>query len=226
MPTPQIAKHWRHGRASKGLYVEVNLMSFRSVATYVNDTCIGLSRLRSGEEPPLKDEDTALSAMSDFHQVCPVKVEPEWKIDAAPQIMIDARARNLLVASDGQMIGLITADDIQGQKPLQFLRGSDCVHSKCRHEAIEVADIMTPVAALPSLRLEDVRKARIGDIVKTFCKTRQTHLLVTERKNDQGSGTGGWISGAKIERRRGVSPTQASAARIEQEISMFPRLPA
>ena len=166
-------------------------------------------------------EDAALSAMVDFHQVCPVTVEPERKIDAALQNMIGARVRTLLVVSDGQMIGLITAYDIQGQKPLQFLRGSDCIHLKCRHEDIEVADIMTPVAALPTLRFDDVREARIGDIVETFRKTRQTHLLVTERKSDQGSGIRGLISRTEVERRLGVSPAQASAARIERETSMF-----
>jgi hypothetical protein len=62
--------------------------------------------------------------------------------------MIGARVRTLLVMADGQMIGLITACDIQGQKPLQFLRGSDCIHPRCRHEDIEIADIMPPLEGL------------------------------------------------------------------------------
>lgn len=174
-----------------------------------------------GEETTLLEEDMALTAMLDFRWVCPVTVEPERKIDAALQNMIGARVRTLLVMLDGSMIGLITAYDIQGQKPLQFLRGSDCIHQKCRHEDIEVADIMTPMQALPTLRLEDVCKARIGDIVETFRKTQQTHLLVTDRQDDQRVEIRGLISRTEIERRLGISPVQASAAQIEQETTMF-----
>ncbi|MDE2278162.1 MAG: hypothetical protein KGK06_09060 [Xanthomonadaceae bacterium] len=163
----------------------------------------------------------ALAAMVDFHWVCPVAVEPEQKIDAALQNMIGARVRTLLVMVDGHMTGLITAYDIQGQRPLQFLRGSDCIHQKCRHEDIEVADIMTPVNALPALRFEDVCKARIGDIVETFRKTRQTHLLVTDQQNDQRPEIRGLISRTEIERRLGTSPVNVSAAQIEQETTMF-----
>lgn len=201
-------------------------MSFRPVATHVAGSPVAVSKCRTGEETPLMNEDTALTAMVDFHWVCPVTVEPEQKIGAALQNMIGARVRTLLVMADGRLVGLITAYDIQGQKPLRFLRGSDCIHPQCRHEDIEVVDIMTPVEVLATLRFEDVRKARIGDIAETFRQTRQTHLLVTDRQDDQRTEIRGFISRTEIERRLGTSPAQASAARIEQETSMFSRLTA
>ncbi len=201
-------------------------MSFHPVATHFIDVAVAVSRLRTGEETPLIYEDAARSAMVDFHRACPLTVEPELQIGAALQKMIGAGVRTLLVVVDRHMTGLITAYDIQGQKPLQFLRGSDCIHPKCRHEDIEVADIMTPVGTLPTLRFEDVRYARIGDIVETFRKTRQTHLLVTDRQDDQSTEIRGLISRTEIERRLGISPAEASTARIEQETSMFTRLTA
>ncbi|KZC38045.1 MULTISPECIES: CBS domain-containing protein [Rhodanobacter] len=176
-------------------------------------------------ESSLKDEDPALAVMVDFHRVCPVTVEPERSIDEALQRMIDARVRTLLVLVKESMLGLITAYDIQGQKPLQFLRGSNCTHPKCRHEDIEVADIMTAVESLPTLRVEDIRKARTGDILETFRETRQTHLLITERQDDERDEIRGLISRTEIERRLGISPVLASMVRTEMETSMFPRLP-
>ncbi len=199
-------------------------MSFHPAATHVNGVPVMVARLRTGEETPLMNEDTALTTMVDFHWVCPATVEPEQKIGAALQSMVGVRVRTLLVMSDTQMVGLITAYDIQGQKPLQFLHGPECIHEKCRHEDIEVADIMTPVGALPTLRFEDVHKARIGDIVETFRQTRQTHLLVTDQQDDQRTVVRGLISRTEIERRLGISLAEASATRIEQEASMFSRL--
>ncbi len=196
-------------------------MSFHPVATHVNGVPVAVARLRTGEETPLINEDMASAAMVDFRLVCPVSVEPTQKIGVALQNMIEARVRTLLVMSDVHMVGLITAYDIQGQKPLQFLRSSDCIHPRCRHEDIEVADITTPVEALPTLRYEDVHKARIGDIVETFRETRQPHLLVTDQQDDQRIVIRGLISRTEIERRLGISLAQASTARIEREASTF-----
>lgn len=197
-------------------------MTFRPVATHIDPAPIAISKCRTSEDIPLIDEDPALTAMVDFQWICPVTVKPEQKIDAALQNMIGARVRTLLVMTSEHMIGLITAYDIQGQKPLQFLYGSDCIHAKCRHEDIEVADIMTPVEALPTLRLEDVRKARIGDILETFRETRQTHLLVTDEQGDQRMAVRGLISRSEIERRLGLSASHASVFLTEQELSTFP----
>jgi hypothetical protein len=201
-------------------------MSFRPVATHINDFSVAVSPCRIGEETPLLEEQSALTAMVDFHWVCPVTVDPGQKIAAALQSMIGARVRTLLVIAEGHMIGLITSYDIEGPKPLQFLSGYGCIHAKCQHEDIEVADIMTPVDALPTLRFEDVGKARIGDIVETFRETRRTHLLITDRPDDGRVLVRGLISGTEIERRLGMSSAHVSAARIALETSVFSRLTA
>ncbi len=201
-------------------------MSFRPVATHVNGISVAVSPCRMGEETPLLEEESALTAMVDFHWVCPVTVEPGQKIAAALQNMIGARVRTLLVMAEDHMIGLITSYDIEGPKPLQFLSGSGCIHAKCQHEDIEVADIMTPVEALPTLRFEDVGKAQIGDIVETFRETRRTHLLVTDRQDDGRILVRGLISGTEIERRLGMLSAHVSAARIELETAVLFRLTA
>lgn len=109
---------------------------------------------------------------------------------------------------------------------MQFLSGSDCIHAKCRHEDIEVADIMTPLPSLPTLRLEAVVKARVGDILETFRASRQSHLVVTDCLDGQRSTVRGLISRMELERRLGISSSHASAAQAEREASMLSRVTA
>lgn len=198
-------------------------MKFYALATHTHRTTTVLPRHHEHEAAPLTDSDPAVTVMVDFANACPLTVEPERSIDAALQDMIGGGVRTLLVMTKGHVTGLITAYDIQGQKPLQFLHGSDCIHPNCRHQDIEVADIMTPVEALPTLQFADVLKARIGDLLETFRETRQTHLLVTDRQDDQRTVVRGLISRTRIEQRLGISPILASAARTEQELSTFSR---
>lgn len=198
-------------------------MKFHSLATHTQHTTAVLPRHHEHEAAPLTESDPAIAVMADFANACPLTVEPGRSIDAALQDMIDGGVRTLLVMTKGNVTGLITAYDIQGQKPLQFLHGSDCIHPNCRRRDIEVADIMTPVEALPTLQLADVLKARIGDLLETFRETRQTHLLVTDPQNDRHTVVRGLISRTKIEQRLGISPILVSAARTEQELSTFLR---
>jgi len=201
-------------------------MKFHALATHTHRTTAVLPRHHEHEAATLTDADPAVTVMVDFANACPLTVEPGRSIDAALQDMIGGGVRTLLVMTRGHVTGLITAYDIQGQKPLQFLHGSDCIHPNCRHQDIEVADIMTPVEVLPTLQFADVLKARIGDLLETFRETRQTHLLVTDRQDDQHTVVRGLISRTRIEQRLGISPILASAARTEQELSTFPRLAA
>lgn len=60
--------------------------------------------------------------------------------------------------------------------------------------------------------------------METFGKTRQPHFLATDRWDDGCILVRGLISRTEIERRLGMSPAHASAARIELETSVFSRL--
>ncbi|TAM99715.1 MAG: CBS domain-containing protein [Rhodanobacteraceae bacterium] len=201
-------------------------MKFHSLVAHTCHITAVLPRRKDRQAASLTEADPATCVMVDFTSACPLTVEPERKIDAALQNMIDAGVRTLLVVEKEHVTGLITAYDIKGQKPLQFLSGSDCIHPRCRHEDIEVGDIMTGVEALPVLRLADVRRACIGDIWETFRETRQTHLLVMDRPDDSHDEIRGLISLTEIERLLGLLPVRASAARIEMEASMVSRVTA
>lgn len=64
-------------------------------------------------------EDRALEVMTDLTRVPVVLVDPEVDIEAAMRIMVRRNVRSLFAVSvDNEVLGLITATDLLGEKPL------------------------------------------------------------------------------------------------------------
>ncbi len=158
----------------------------------------------------LTDDDTARAVMTDFAHVQPVSVAHSRHIDDALQDMIQAGVRSLLVIAEGVVVGLITSYDVQGEKPIQFLQGPDCIHDSCLHRDVLVEDIMVRWDALPKLSLDTLGKQRIGDLRLTFARHPEwMHLLVVEAQVD-GCFVRGIVSRTRLERALAV-PAQAAA---------------
>lgn len=124
----------------------------------------------------LQPGDPAVRAVTDFTREHPVTVDAERQIDDALNDMIRLGVRALLVAKDQRLVGLITSYDIQGEKPLQFLRSSNYN----RHQDIRVADLMTPWDQLLAVEWGSIQSARAGDLLRVFEESGLTHLLVIE----------------------------------------------
>jgi len=73
------------------------------------------------------------------------------------------------------VLGLITATDIQGEKPLLFHQ-----ELHLRYEEIMVRDIMTPKSLLEVMLMEDVLHASVADIVTTLRTAGRRHALVLD----------------------------------------------
>ncbi len=131
---------------------------------------------RHSQQQALQLDSPALDAMTDFRKTPPLFTSPTTVIDDAHQKMIHCGVRLLFVLqSDRRLAGLITANDILGEKPYQYL----LEHGGNRAEIL-VQDIMTPVNQLEALSLEDVQSARLGHIVATLNNVGRQHLLVVE----------------------------------------------
>jgi hypothetical protein len=84
-------------------------------------------RLRGSLEAALSRSSPGVGAMTDFSTETPARVVPGRHIDDALQDMIRAGIRSLLVVDEGAaVLGLITAADILGTRPLQFLQNPLC----------------------------------------------------------------------------------------------------
>lgn len=168
----------------------------------------------------LSEASPALEVVVDFCRESAITIDPQQRIDVALRDMVRAGVRTLLVVADGRVEGLITAYDIQGEKPIRFMQSSDCIHHpKCRHEDVQVADIMTPLAKLPMLSMADIATASVGSVRETFRHTGHTHLLVTETHADGPLRIRGLVSRVQVERQLDVSSNAADMHLIEHEIA-------
>ncbi|ADJ27067.1 CBS domain-containing protein [Nitrosococcus watsonii] len=119
----------------------------------------------------------AIDVMTDLRRVKAVTISSDLSIDSALQKMISEGVRLLLVtASDGAVIGAITAHDILGEKPIRLISQEHMPHSE-----IQVADVMTPRNQLEALDMEDVYQASVGNVVEVLREARRQHALVLDR---------------------------------------------
>ena len=77
--------------------------------------------------------------MTDLKIVSAQTISPDVPMETANRKMISNGVRLLLVVDDEQrVLGLITASDILGEKPMQYVQKTGCTHDE-----ILVRDIMT-----------------------------------------------------------------------------------
>ena len=159
-------------------------------------------------------EDSALLVMTDFERISAVLIRPDDRIDEANLRMIQRGVRLLLVADAHRIVaGLITANDILGEKPMQIIteRGG-------RRHDIVVRDIMTPQDRLEVLDLRDVQRARVGQILATLKESGRQHALVVDSDGEGRQRVRGMFSLTQIARQLGVAIQPSEVARAFYEI--------
>src|SRR4051812_14569391 len=135
-------------------------------------------------------------------------------VEEAHRRMIQRGVRLLLVVDQNrQVVGVITATDILGEKPMQAVsqRG-------IRREELIVRDVMTPQERLEGLDVSDVRAARVGHVVSTLRQSGRQHALVVERDANGRMLVRGVFSATQIARQLGVAIPTSEIARTFSEI--------
>lgn len=146
-------------------------------------------------------DDPALNVLTDFQRVTAVIILAGDTLDEAHRRMIQRGVRLLLVVDqDRKVVGVITASDILGEKPVQTL-----VERGIRREELVVRDIMTTQERLEVLDLADVRVAKVGHIVATLRKSGRQHALVVEIGEGGRHTVRGVFSATQIARQLGVA---------------------
>jgi CBS domain-containing protein len=160
-------------------------------------------------------ESPALAVMTDLQRVTAITIGPGSSIETANQRMIDAGVRLLLVVEgDQRIVGLITATDVLGEKPLKHRQRTGGTFSE-----ILVQDIMTPQDALDVLQLRDVFRARVGDIVATLKGFGRQHALVVERNGEnEAQRARGIFSATQIGRQLGMNVVPGEIASTFAEL--------
>lgn len=158
--------------------------------------------------------DPAINVMTDLNKVSVVSVRAKTSMDRANAKMIRYGVRLLLVLDDNdQVAGLLTAADVLGEKPMRYLQNMGGTHAD-----IMVRDIMTTQRELEALKIEDVKKAEVGQIVASLKKSHRQHALVVAEGLDGKQSVCGLFSITQIARQLGAQVQSFELARTFAEI--------
>ncbi|HET7175003.1 MAG TPA: CBS domain-containing protein [Gammaproteobacteria bacterium] len=161
----------------------------------------GAHLVRSAHELPsdVTPAHPAFDAMTDLRHVTPAAIELDASLNKAEERMKHTQVRLLFVLDEARrLLGLVTLNDIHGERPLRVQRDLGVTHAELR-----VKDIMTPVGQLETLSMRDVEDARIGDIILTLKRSGRQHMLVVER-TAEGDAVRGIFSSTRIGRQLGT----------------------
>jgi len=189
----------------------------------MNDTPLPTFRFPGGTriaqvQPPQREPVTlaspALAVMTDLTEIRAATVQSQTSLANAELKMIHQGVRLLFVIDEmPQVEGIVTAADIQGDKPLRLVQ-----QRQLRHSEISVADVMTPLAALDGIDFAALARATVGQVVATLLKFGHPHLLVVE--GTPGGGPlriRGLVSQAQVERQLGTPlPTMEIASTFSE----------
>ncbi|MFA5915397.1 MAG: CBS domain-containing protein [Burkholderiales bacterium] len=169
-----------------------------------------------GQDPERVGIDSpALAVMTDLRQIPAATIDLEAPLDAANRFMIRRGVRLLLVTDDErQVLGLITANDVLGEKPVQF-----GLERGIKRQDIRVSDIMTPRERLEVLLYADLLRAEVGHIVATLQHAGRQHALVIDHGGDgELPAVRGIFSASQIARQLGMAIQTTEVAQTFAEI--------
>ncbi len=156
----------------------------------------------------------ALDVMTDLRHTHSALIEPQTTMEAAHAYMVQRGVRMLLVMSvEKNLVGIITATDILGEKPLRFSQ-----ERRVKHNEILVSDIMTPLDKLAAMSLADVSHAKVGEIIASLRESGRQHTLVMNTLADSKVEICGIFSTTQIERQLGTAIPSTGVATTFAEL--------
>ncbi|MEJ2509675.1 MAG: CBS domain-containing protein [Gammaproteobacteria bacterium] len=161
-------------------------------------------------------DDPAINVLTDLAKVTAVTIGPTATLKDANAKMINNRVRLLLVIdSENTVLGLITATDILGEKPMRYMQ---MVNARSPDEVL-VRDIMTPRQTLEVIQMVDVEKATVGDVVASLRREGRQHALVVDIDEDSmNQMIRGIFSASQIGRQLGIKIETAEIAKTFAEL--------
>lgn len=157
----------------------------------------------------------AIDVMTDLKQIVAATVGADVLLSHANHLMISRGVRSLLVTNGkGDVVGLLTATDVLGEKPMQ------CVQKNgIKHEEITVKDVMTRQEDIEVLTLKQVMQAKVVDVIETLKTHNRNHALVVDTDAPSGRQmVRGIFSASQIARQLGVATQIHSVAKTFAQI--------
>ena len=144
-------------------------------------------------------DDPASAVLTDLRIASSVVVPIDEPLEDARRLMQHAGVRMAFVLdAAGGVTGLVTAADLQGERPLQAATRRGVAYGD-----LAVADVMTPVAHWSAIEARALARARVGDVVASFRATGQRYLIVVEADAGGAVAIRGVFSANRVERALG-----------------------
>lgn len=141
--------------------------------------------------------EAATSVMTDFSERHSVTVAAGASLDSALEHMkhTGVRCAFVLDATGQRVIGMITAYDIMGDRPMQIAQASGVSRAE-----LTVRNVMHALPDCPVLDLDDVARSTVGDIMELFEESGLTHIPVVESNGGGKRRLRGMFSASRIRR--------------------------
>jgi CBS domain-containing protein len=162
--------------------------------TLVTNTCFQISGLDPWHADP---QDPALTVMTDFRERASVTVPETALIDEALEHMRHTGVRCAFAIDDRRsiVVGLITAYDVTGEKPMQFMQAEAIPRRE-----VQVRDIMREISECPVADIKQIELATVAAVSNMFAKNQLTHVPVVETSDNGEQRLRGLLSAAKVKR--------------------------
>ena len=139
-------------------------------------------KLKLQSTPELvREDDPASYVMQPLTSTKTLFIQYDDNINTATQAVKIHHTPLLLVMEGDSLVGLISSEDLLGEKPITLQQ-----KSRIQREDITVKMLMTPLKDILVMTLEDVMHARVGNIVATLKQLNQHYALVTSNNDDKG----------------------------------------
>jgi len=176
---------------------------------------------RQAQTVPLQAPGTAV--MTDLDKSPMVTVEADTQIDDALRLMKNAGVRSAIVVDErGGLLGLVTAYDILGEKPVRLIQLAGRGSPARGRADIAVAAVMEPASRWQVVDVSELQRCTVADVVETFRHLGRTHVPVVERTEGGDDRLRGLLSTAEVARRTGADThglrPAATFAEIEQAV--------
>lgn len=125
-------------------------------------------------------EDPALAVLIDFHHHTPITVHPATSINDALEEMKLLGVHELIVCEGDTIRGLITTDDLLGEKPIQIIQSE-----RVPRDELTVQRLMTPTENMIAFDRNTIMHFQVGHIMSTLKTHGVDYALVTSTNSDQ-----------------------------------------
>lgn len=166
--------------------------------------------------PRVTLEDPAVAVMTDFQKMTAFTIDPDVSVDTAARVMRRRRVHLLLVVDvENRVLGIITSNDLLGEKTLQ------CISSRgiARADAL-VRDIMTPEDRLEVISMDDVLHAHVGHVVATLKANGRRHAAVVDEDASGHQTLRGLFAASQLAAQLGAPVETIEIAKTFAEISV------